>query len=463
MEGKMLTKLKQKEHAFEYFMLLFIALQPILDLLTSMSINLLHINTTIGIFARFGVMALVGVYILMKWKQPGTMKFIIYLVLLGITFIAGLANNMMVKEPFSFGEEAKFIMKCVYTTIMLFGYILVFQALRDKKDTYGKMLTYFLYAALIFSVSMIVAWITGTDYKSYPHSKLGSRGWFYAGNELSGILAIIFPLVVLYAIHKTTTFRQAYYWIPTILTIFASMMIGTKVGYGAVVITLGIALVFCLVEYFMNKKDAKKKSIFLVNAVLTFAVLAGVAATSPITPVVKNTSIHLEMYEYKKAVRDEEARKAGRPVEEEKKKDGELTAGEMKSLVYSDRNIFLQVHKDYYAEAPMSQKLLGMGYASNYEKEPKMIEMDFLDLFFSYGIIGFIVFLLPFIYYTIRLIIRVFKNFKTILTVKYMMLASSLALALGIAATAGHVLTAPNVGIYFMCIFAYVVVDLKAD
>lgn len=84
--------------------------------------------------------------------------------------------------------------------------------------------------------------LTSTDFPSYPNSKIGSRGWFFAGNELSSIFAITFPIVVLYSIHKTTSFSKIYYWIPTVLAMYASIMIGTKVGYGAIVITLGIAL-----------------------------------------------------------------------------------------------------------------------------------------------------------------------------------------------------------------------------
>ena len=34
---------------------------------------------------------------------------------------------------------------------------------------------------------MIIAMQTGTDFPSYPHSKIGSRGWFFAGNDLSAL------------------------------------------------------------------------------------------------------------------------------------------------------------------------------------------------------------------------------------------------------------------------------------
>ena len=105
---------------------------------------------------------------------------------------------------------------------------------------------------------MIVAMQTGTDFPSYPHSKVGSRGWFFAGNDLSSLFAIMFPIIVLYSIHKTTSFSKIYYWIPTILAMYASIMVGTKVGYGAIVITLGVALFFSFIEYMINRKRRKR-------------------------------------------------------------------------------------------------------------------------------------------------------------------------------------------------------------
>ncbi|CAM4187561.1 membrane protein [Bacillus manliponensis] len=464
----MFNKLKRTETQFAYFLLLFIALQPVLDLLTSLSIQMLNVSATAGIVVRLAVMLLATIYFFLQWQDRSLKKWIVYTLILGATIAAGLINNMIIKDPFSFTEEVKFIAKSVYTIMMLFAYIFVFKTIPNKDEAYHKMLKYFLYASLFISFVMLISIVTGTDYKSYPHSKLGSRGWFFSGNELGAILAISFPVVVLYGIHKTTSFKKVYYWIPTILAMYASLMIGTKVGYGAVILTLGVALFFSFIEYIMNRKKEGKGYVQLVNTIVSLVMFGGLIALTPLTPIAKNMGIHLQIYEYKKSVREEQAKKDGKPIEEdpeeeEKIENGELTKGEVKSLIYSDRDRFLQVHKQYYEEAPVSQKLLGMGYASNYTKTPKMVEMDFHDLFFSYGAIGFFVYLLPFLYFAIRLLIRVFTNFTAILNAKYMLLASSLALAFGIGLTAGHVLTAPAVSIFFVVVLAYLIVDLKAE
>ncbi|MDA1630440.1 O-antigen ligase family protein [Bacillus cereus group sp. TH172LC] len=459
----MVTKLKQTDNYFPHFLLLFIVFQPILDLLTSFSIYVLHMSATVGIVVRFAFMLLALGYLLLHHKQQGAKKYILYLCLFGIVLAIGLVNNLMVKSPVSFGEEVKFIMKSVYPIVLLFGYIIALKELKNNEFAFHKIITYFLYATLILSISIIAAMATGTDFPSYPNSKIGSRGWFFAGNDLSSIFAIMFPIVVLYSVHKTTSFSKVYYWIPTILAMYASIMIGTKVGYGAIVITLGIALFFLFIEYMMHRKKEGKGFTYLVNTIVAAVVLGGLLVLTPQTPIAKNMSIHLQIYEYKKSVQDEKDRKEGKVVKEEEHKQGELTDSEMKSLIYSDRDKFLKVYKQYYKEAPLSQKLFGMGYAGNYTTKMKLVEMDFHDLFFAFGIVGFLMYLLPLLYFGIKIFIRLITNFKKLFSVKHMLLANTLVLSLGIGFMSGHVLTAPAVSIFFVVILAYLIIDLEIE
>ncbi|MCU4897699.1 O-antigen ligase family protein [Bacillus cereus] len=459
----MVTKLKQTANYFPHFLLLFIVFQPILDLLTSFSIYVLHMSATVGIVVRFAFMLLALGYLLLHHKQQGAKKYILYLCLFGIVLAIGLVNNLMIKSPVSFGEEVKFIMKSVYPIVLLFGYIIALKELKNNEFAFHKIITYFLYATLILSISIITAMATGTDFPSYPNSKIGSRGWFFAGNDLSSIFAIMFPIVVLYSVHKTTSFSKVYYWIPTVLAMYASIMIGTKVGYGAIVITLGIALFFLFIEYMMHRKKEGRGFTYLVNTIVAAVVLGGLLVLTPQTPIAKNMSIHLQIYEYKKSVQDEKDRKEGKVVKEEEHKQGELTDSEMKSLIYSDRDKFLKVYKQYYKEAPLSQKLFGMGYAGNYTTKMKLVEMDFHDLFFAFGIVGFLMYLLPLLYFGIKIFIRLITNFKKLFSVKHMLLASTLVLSLGIGFMSGHVLTAPAVSIFFVVILAYLIVDLEIE
>lgn len=87
-----------------------------------------------------------------------------------------------------------------------------------------------------------------------------------------------------------------------------------------------------------------------------------------------------------------------------------------------------------------------------------MIEMDFYDLFFSLGIIGFLYLIAPLLYYAVRFIIYFVSQIRETFTIPYVMYGVGFILALGIATTAGHVLTAPAVSIYVAALMSMLMV-----
>ncbi|MGZ7148280.1 O-antigen ligase family protein [Bacillus sp. BC08] len=460
-----------RSNKFENFLLIFILLQPILDLLTAFCIMVLKIDTTIGVITRLFVMFLSGIYILIQTKKQGNIKYILYIILVGIIFTIGLINNKLTKDPMVLTEEIKFIAKALYPFVMLTCYVFVFKSLKEKG--HSKMRDYITYASLIIGVVMVASITTGTDYNSYEWVKLGSRGWFYAGNELGSILAIMCPIVILYSIEKTKSIGKAYYWIPSILVVYSLFAIGTKVGVGAIFGSMAIAVVMCFIQAFTQRKDGKKNA-YLLNGFLAITVLVGILAYTPFSPFMKNMGYHFQLIEQEQSAKKEEKKKEEAkehkpPVteqEKEKEKAKEKVAEkkeETQALIFSGRQLFEQMYKDFYNEAPMSQKLLGMGYAGNYKEQPKLIERDFHDWFYSFGIIGFILLVIPFLYFGIKFIVCVFTKFRQIFTVKYAMVIAAILLGLGISFIAGHILIAPGVSFYLVLIMAYLIVDLEIE
>ncbi|MEH7455724.1 hypothetical protein CON65_06125 [Bacillus pseudomycoides] len=473
---------------FEQFLLFFIILQPVLDLLTSLSIMVLKINATFGIMVRFLVMAICGVYILLQAREKENRKFLIYLVVLGVVLCLGFINNKLNKSPIIMGEEVKFFGKAVYIYIMLGSYILALKSLKKMTNIGDKVRNSIVYSSLIINIVMVVSIATSTDLGSYQWMKVGSRGWFYAGNELGSILAIIFPIVVLYSIQKTKGITSILYWIPSLLMIYSLIQVGTKVGMGSIGATLGVAIVIILLQLLFDRRNPNKK-VLLLNGVIAIILLAGVVGTFKKTPLAQNMGIHTgylaeqnaaqqqqKEKEIKEKLKEEQQHKKGKPeekakIEAEVKKEleKEQKKENQENLIFSGRQVYAERHKQFFKEAPMSQKLLGMGYAGNYkynaqkQPDPKLIEMDFHDWFYDFGIIGFILMMIPFIYYGLKILLAFITRFKDIFNIKYGMLAASLALALGIAYTAGHILTAPGVGIYFIVVLAYLIVDLEIE
>lgn len=481
---------------FEHFLLFFIILQPVLDLLTSLSITLLKSNATVGILVRFLIMAVGGIYILIQAKEKENRKFLIYLILLAGVLGIGFINNKLVKNPIVLSEEVKFVAKALYIYIMLGSYILALKSLKKTVNISDKVRNSIVYSTLIINAIMVISISTSTDFGSYEWMKVGSRGWFYAGNELGSILAIIFPIVVLYSIQKTKSWKHILYWIPSLLMIYSLIQVGTKVGMGSIGATLAAAIGIIVLQLLFDRKNPKKKSLAL-NAAIAIVLLAGVVGTFKQTPLAQNMGIHNNYLseqnvaqqgqkekeikeklkkEQELKAKEEKHHKGEKPeekakIEEEVKKEleKEQKKENQENLIFSGRQVYEERHKQFFKEAPTSQKLLGMGYAGNFkyneqkQPDPKLIEMDFHDWFYDFGIIGFVLLMIPFIYYGLRILLAFATRFKDIFNIKYGMISASLLLALGIAYIAGHILTAPGVGIYFVVVLAYLIVDLEIE
>lgn len=481
---------------FERFLLFFIILQPVLDLLTSLSITLLKSSATVGILVRFLIMAVGGIYILIQAKEKENRKFLIYLILLAGVLGVGFINNKLVKDPIVLSEEVKFVAKALYIYIMLGSYILALKSLKKKVNISDKVRNSIVYATLIINAIMVISISTSTDFGSYEWMKVGSRGWFYAGNELGSILAIVFPIVVLYSIQKTKSWKHVLYWIPSLLMIYSLIQVGTKVGMGSIGATLAAAIGIIVLQLLFDRKNPNKRSL-VFNAFIAIVLLAGVVGTFKQTPLAQNMGIHNNYLseqnvaqqgqkekeikeklkkEQELKAKEENHHKVEKPeekakIEEEVKKEleKEQKKENQENLIFSGRQVYEERHKQFFKEAPMSQKLLGMGYAGNFkyneqkQPDPKLIEMDFHDWFYDFGIIGFALLMIPFIYYGLRILLVFITRFKEIFNIKYGMIAASLLLALGIAYIAGHILTAPGVGIYFVVVLAYLIVDLEIE
>ncbi len=380
---------------------------------------------------------------------------------------------------------------------MLGSYILALKSLKKKVNISDKVRNSIVYSTLIINAIMVISISTSTDFGSYEWMKVGSRGWFYAGNELGSILAIIFPIVVLYSIQKTKSWKHVLYWIPSLLMIYSLIQVGTKVGMGSIGATLAAAIGIIVLQLLFDRKNPNKKSLAL-NAVIAIVLLAGVVGTFKQNAIsTKIWAFTITIYQSKNVAqqgqkekeikeklkkeqelkaKEENHHKVEKPeekakIEEEVKKEleKEQKKENQENLIFSGRQVYEERHKQFFKEAPTSQKLLGMGYAGNFkyneqkQPDPKLIEMDFHDWFYDFGIIGFALLMIPFIYYGLRILLVFITRFKEIFNIKYGMIAASLLLALGIAYIAGHILTAPGVGIYFVVVLAYLIVDLEIE
>lgn len=447
-------------------LLMFIVLQPIIDILTTASIFMSDSSITVGIMIRVAYMAVMVVFLLWASKNSKLSRvFMIYLIGLAGLLIVNMLINWQVKDPYYLFQELKFFNKVIYFHIVLLGLIMVYRELKGAGfDIAAKTTKYFWLSGMIIGVVFIIALLTGTSLLNYSHSKIGFTGWFYAGNEIGAIMAIVLPVMALYGVERTDSVKKAWAWIPFLLMSFGMLALGTKVGYGGILIVLLSVLIgSAIMLWLMKQKTAIVKSNLIISLVLT----AVLVIITPFTPVFSNMFAHITSLgidiSNDSDQPEEDLLVEGDPGYEEQEAESEITSEQMQNLVFSSREKYAEVMKEDFYSSPVSQQLFGMGFAGNYEeplpgKTLKMIEMDFHDWFYSFGWIGFIYLIAPLIWFPGKYLIHFIRNLKTHFTYFYILYGVAFMLAVGIAYTAGHVLTAPAVSIYVAAILAMLVV-----
>lgn len=430
----------------ESFFLFYIILQPILDLLS-------YFGLSISLPIR-GLVMVVGFYYLLKFPNKKIRKAsIIYLVVLGAFLAINLVNNLIIKSPFFLFNEFSYSIKIAYVIEMIIVYSAVFISINsyiDWKYIVQRNITWNMFA---IGVVMLIATLMGTGKLSYLNpNKLGHSGWFFSANELSAILAMGFGILILFVVGKSNVKLKLYLLPIGILTLWSMLTIGTKVGLFSAIIILIISLAVSLIYSLVKKENWH-------NLLLIFIFFVFLIAIVPHTPVGKNLNIDYTIIEKPLDRGNTEEKKPDQNqdnnVESEQDKEN---VSKITKNVLSGREDFFSMHVSMFKEAPISQKLLGMGPGGNYDKKLKLIEMDFLDWFFAYGFVGFIIFALPLIYMGASIVNIAFKSRLRLFTPEFFMITSSVVLGLGIAFVAGHILLNPASGFYLSILIAYLYV-----
>lgn len=436
--------------------MLYIIFQPILDSITGLMMRL-NVNVTFGVFIRMIVMAITVLYLLIYLilNMDNKRGFLIigYFVLLALMSVINLYINYKSKTLFVTSLELTTLAKSLYYPIMLLGYFFAFEELAEDRVINKYFPKMIFYAVNLITVIMLVAHFTNTSFSSYSYYKLGESGWFFAANELSAIVSITFPIMIWYALEKIDNFTRVYYWVSIILAVYSALLIGTKGSLIAIVFGICMGGLATIIQFF--RRGSNKKLLAGLCGLLVIT-LGGIFFAYPAMAVSRTTELHTEMIKYKKK---QAKTKKGITKDQEKYVKTNKTV----SYLLSGRTVYFENAAENFKKANPAQKIFGMGYATNFKKvkDAKLVEMDYIDIFFQFGFLGTIVYMAPLIYCLIYLIGIFFRRFKYMWSYKWSLLVASVALGFGMALLTGHVIEAPSVSIYFVAILAYAMFNAR--
>ena len=401
---------------------IFILLSPILDLLTGICIHTLKINLTIGIIVRVLFLVFIVLVVIFIFKKK---RIVIPYLIIGLYFILYILGVIIYKDGIGLFNEIQGLVKVFYFPIVFIALYNIKDEIRISKLTL--FTTVFLYLILIFIPTLF-----NIGYKSYEITKAGTLGFFNSANEVSGIISILTPIIFIIIFNSKKIIPKILLGIMYLTVI---LMMGTKTPLLSLMITIGFCLIYYWVKLF---KEKKYKNIGISLLILLIGV-GGLLLVLPKTNFYKNIETHLNYLEVDNV--------------SEVFKDPEL----VDHFIFSQRLTFLSNKSRMYDNSTLYQQTFGIGYI-NSGKNAKLIEMDYFDILYDHGVVGFILLFSICVYIIIELLkIREKFSFEDY------MLRVSLLLVLFLIFFTGHIITAPAVSIIIIILLLSIAKREKKD
>lgn len=458
-----ITKSKTRSRIF-LFLNIFILCHPILDVLTSLATRI-ELPITPGVVIRTLFMGIGFLYVLFVSEFKHKKFCVAYLIV--VTIYCGLfILNMFRMGGLGFAAgNLPDLIKAFYFPYIAVTFYAAYCHIGYRVSDKILALVVFQYVFIIF-----IGFITGTGYAAYSNGR-GAIGWFYAGNEVSGIVSILTPVAMLFALkilsekdqRKNSVSMKVFSVLMILFCCFGACYVGTKVAFITVTVYVGCCIIWGLVAWIVNR--TKANATVLVVSVVTCVIMVGSYFVSPL-----RANIDTVMKPSLEGIQQEEVDEV--PDEEEVKQEGliypEFQSGKFYKIlnaVMSNRIYFSLPTIKQFEESGILIKLLGIGYQNlpSYEYNvEKAIEIDALAYYYRHGIVGAAIMYLPLIGCLLYVMVKFFKklkeNFSSLSCCTYFY---ALLMGVAISTLTGHTLVAPAVSIYVAILLVNMIIREK--
>ena len=437
--------------------ILFFLLLPFVDVITAVTTRMVNLPVSLGIIIKGLYIALLTIYIIFFSKSKKKKNYIIYIGISAIfTLLYFITKPDLINGSYLFSEITH-LFKTFYASILFFGLLVLYDENKLDNKLVNKIM---FYSLATYALLLIIPTITNTNFGSYGAEKNneGSLGWFFAGNDVSAIMLMLYPFVYTLIENKLDiSNKKSYLYLLLLIPAIASVfIIGTKTSWiGLIVITL-ILLIINLV------KKVDKKIIIVIGSVLLLLI-----PLTLISPTVNNTTKDIKEATTSTNESMNSTTKVETPSATPECKVEKMTDVIKNKTLYRILNIGLsgRQNKAYtqlklYGSSPIFDKFFGIGFTDtnriNNCNNEKYIELDILDIFVHYGIIGLLIIIYPIVY-----VIKKFVCDKNIKSKELLTNFIILIMLLLISMTAGHIIGYPSSGIYLILYLLLIYIETQ--
>lgn len=384
--------------------MLFLLSGPIIDFVTGVMLHIFDISLTLGLVLRILFLFFIFYVATFIYKKKNNL---VYFGIFGIYLLLFILGLTLFKVNPNYFREIQNTFRLFYFPLLL---ISLFSIRKEIKiTTLSLVITLCLYLILIF-----IPLALGVGFESYAITKEGTLGFYNSANEISAIIAILTPILFLIFYEGKNLIFKLFI---TFIYLVVILSVGTKTPLLALIISLFVVFIYILYKAFIDKKYHVVTTFTAIIVALSLVVILII----PRTNFYKNIEVHLD-YLKVDSIFD--------IFKDEKLVD---------HFIFSQRLTFLNNKEKLYDKSNTYQKIFGLGYYDN-GKELKSIEMDYFDVYYNQGVVGFIIFFVPYIY----VLISVLQERKAF-SFRQLMLYLSLFLVIVLSLFTGHIITAPAV------------------
>ena len=461
---------------------IILLLSPIIDILTSISQRTFNLDISLGLITRSFLLFFMSIFMLVKSSYKYKRITIIYFGLILVYFAIFIVSTYLTKGYGYIISETKELIKAFYFPICIIAILNYLETKENKIDEKVLFIVLLEYILLLFIPSIL-----NIGYESYAEDKIGTIGWFYSANEISAIYSILIVLVIYsYKYIKNI----AVYLAVIVCSFYTILQIGTKLPAATAAISIVGYTLLKFIQYVITKERKHLKP--MCTGIVACVIFVFIFINSPVLknfdiyknyliktretqlveakPVEENiqisendnvldneTETKLSSVEKNAEEIKEEASEQKLPGDYQDKiaqdvEDETLTEDEIATIIHSGRAETKEKVQKSFKDLSISKRLIGLGQKNSEDNSYYLIEIDYYDILFNYGYIGFAIYFIPIIVMILYICKSAFskgiKGIKQIICDDYKCCFIIVIINGLLCAVAGHTFVAPAVSIY---------------
>ncbi len=430
--------MEKAKKTFEKLFWLLLMISPALDLVNGIwsyvlcggdggmlsSLDIKGLPTLSPSFAvRMAMLVLMVAYLFLQKQWKAVLMF----AGIGVTWVLTVGGEVLRGVEFSLGADIQYITRFCYCLVVLITYSSMLKQDGRSRETLQNAIDKVLAVSLlVLGVGVLVPYMLGMGFFTYADRMgyRGCRGFFYAGNDISAVMMLMLPVVLVGWLEQKDVRKAGWPWAQAVgaaMGMLSMLIIGTKTAFLALGVTVVVMTGYGLFSGLREKdwRIVKRMAVVILLVLALLLVLMIVCEDSPLVTIWKSFTVTQQLAE---------------------KEDIDT------ALLSGRTNTLDKVVAQFKEGMPLTA-IVGIGRGS----QEKIIEMDLLEVLFYYGILGAISMLWLYLLQGVKTIIDLFRNFS----LRNLAVCVALGLCVGYLILAGHTLFSVTAGFYFAFMIVY--------